>query len=62
MVKENYRLLIERMNNLDEEVIGTSPKTIQKILDWLDTNQCLTFKGRQLSDCHFKYHKVQGNL
>ena len=58
----DYRLLEEKMFNLDETVIGVRVKEIQKILDWLDDNQMLSFKGKQLTNYHYKYHKGRGKL
>jgi len=62
MSKESYILKLERMHNLDEEMLGVSAKNIQKLLDWLDDNQGLSGKGRELASIHFNYHKAKGNL
>ena len=62
MAKESYILKLERVHNLDEEMLGVSAKNIQKMLDWLDDNQALSGKGREIANIHFKYHKAKGNL
>lgn len=62
MSKENYILLEEKMFNLDETVMGVRVKDIQKILDWMNDNQMLSYAGKRLSDFHFKYYKSKGKL
>ena len=58
----NYKLMEEKMYNLDETVIGVRVKDIQKILDWLNDNQMLSFTGKQFSDYHYKHYKGRGKL
>jgi len=58
----NFKLMEEKMYNLGETVIGVRVKDVQKILDWLNDNQMLSFTGKQLADYHYKHYKGAGKL
>ena len=61
-MKTDYKLLDEKIFNLGETVMNVRVNDIDKILNWLNDNQMLSFSGKKFSDHHYRFYKRLGKL